>query len=165
MQLPFILGGYIDLGSQELVFDDDKRSRYAEALRLVLQAGSVATSLLTFLAFKMLCVSECYPLARQWVSPLFRALRGRRVSHIDRAAEPEVAGALDRVHRLLVSGARLAVPLACRHSFPFAEAEHLAAISADASGPPSPFSPPVGSVPGHGAWTVRGTVLLLFDGL
>ena len=160
-----LLGGYIDLGPEELVFDDDKRSRYAEALKLVLEAGSVAPSMLTSLAFKMLCVSECYPLARQWISPLFRALRGRRVSRIDLSVESDVANALDRLFRLLCSDVRLAVPLACRHSFPFASFEHLAVIFADASGPPAPFDPPVGSVPGYGAWTVRGTELSFFDGL
>jgi hypothetical protein len=159
-----LLGGIIDLSAEELVFDDDKRGRYLAALRSLLASGGCTAKELTSMAFRLLCVCECEPQMRHCVDPLFRALRHSRTSRVLLEHEPEVAQALRRFEDRLADGERIAIPLACRQSFPFADSEHLLVCFADASGP-EPFDAVPSSSPGFGAWMVRGRTLYLFDGL
>jgi hypothetical protein len=162
------LGNHIDVVSEEMSFDSDgpecKRVRYVRTLRSTLASDGVSPAELTSLAFKMLVVCECDPFSRQWLSPIFRALRHQRTARIVFAQEPHVRVALQRFCDRLESSERLAVPLAARHSFPFADSEHLLVAMADASGPPRPGEVPDG-VPGYGAWCVRHRVLYIVDGL
>lgn len=173
-----LLGGIIDLDAEELAFDDDKRGRYLVALRALLASGSCSASELTSMAFRLLCVCECDPLMRRWVDPIFCALRHARTSRVLLDREPEVADALRRFETRLADGERIAVPLACRQSFPFADSASLLVCFADASGTDpfgpahasapgfgtEPFQPAHASNPGFGAWVVRGRTLYLFDG-
>ena len=162
------LGARIDVSAEELSFDsigpNCKRVRYLERLNEVLGSDGMSPADLTSLAFKMLVVCECYPYARQWLHPIFRALRGNRVSRINFAAEPFVRQALVSFRDLLASDERLAVPLASRHSFPFADGEHLVVGFADASGLCRPGERPDGK-PGYGAWCVRKRTLYIVHGL
>ena len=80
------------------------------------------------------------------------------------AAEPDVFDALQRFRALLVSDVRLAVPLASRQSFPFADSEYVLVDFADASGLSRPGEIAEGR-PGYGAWAVRGRVLYIIHGL
>ena len=159
-----LLGGNVNVRDEELSFDPAKRSRYLASLQSVLVDGACSASELTSLAFRLLCVCECYPLARPWVSPLFRALRGARTSRVQFHLEPDVAQSLQRFVDLLSSGDRLAVPLACRQSFPFADVDSLLVYFADASSR-EPFLPDAPCLPGFGAWTVRDRTFYYFDGL
>lgn len=162
------LGVRIDVTAEELVFDSDgpacKRVRYLARIELLLRDSGVMPSVLTSMAFKLLVVCECYPFGRQWLHPLFRALRGKRASRIVFASEPDVLASLQRFRDLLASTARLAVPLASRHSFPFADHEDVLVIFADASGLSRPGEASDGA-PGYGAWAVRARVLYVIHGL
>ena len=162
------LGTTIDLVSEELVFDSTgehcKRERYTARLAQMLSDGGASPKSLTSVAFKMLVVCECYPFGRQWLAPIFRALRGGRTSRVGFSVELEVAQSLRLFHDLLASDQRLAVPLASRHSFPFADSEHLLVDFADASGLSRPGEVAEGE-PGYGAWTVRRRVLYIVHGL
>lgn len=162
------LGAKVDLVSEELCFDSDgvgcKRERYLEHLSGVLRGSSVRPSVLTSTAFKMLVVCECYPYGRQWLHPIFRSLRGNRTAPIVFSAEPDVLAALERFRDLLASDVRLAVPLASRQSFPFADSEYVLVDFADASGRCRPGEVAEGK-PGYGAWTVRGRVLYIVHGM
>ena len=79
------LGAVLDLRSEELVFDSEgtecKRVLYLAALCDCLLAGGLTAKALTSLAFKMLVVCECCPFSRQWLHPVFQALRGDRTSY------------------------------------------------------------------------------------
>jgi hypothetical protein len=162
------LGVRFDLVAEELCFDSDgaacKRERYLEHLNGVLKCSSIRPSVLTSVAFKMLVVCECYPYGRQWLHPVFRALRGNRTAPIVLDQEPDVYDSLDRFRALLASDVRLAVPLASRQSFPFADSEHVLVGFADASGLSRPGEVADGR-PGYGAWTVRGRTLYIIHGL
>jgi hypothetical protein len=162
------VGSIVDLRAEELAFDSDgaesKRARYLARLDAALGLDSISPSDLTSLAFKMLVVCECYPFARQWLSPIFCALRGPRVSRIVFTIERDVRASLEQFRSLLAGSERLAVPLACRHSFPFAYCEYLLVAMADASGPPLAWEVPDGA-PGFGAWCVRGRTLYVAHGL
>ena len=171
-----LLGGGIDVVAEELVLDEDKRTRYAALLRGALLRVSVSVKELTSLAFKMLVVCEMRPLARQWLHPLFRVLRGGRVAPVSLHIELEVTASLQSFLQLLDGAFRISVPMACRESFPFADVSALLVVFADASGdepsggPREPGSrePPCRtcrSSPGYGAWAVRGSELFVVHGL
>ena len=166
-----LLGGGIDVAAEELVLDDDKRVRYAKLLKSALQGVSLSVKDLTSLAFKMLVVCEMRPHARQWLHPLFRCLRGGRVAPIVLSIETEVSSSMHRFLQLLESTDRIAVPMSCRESFPFASVETLLVVFADASGEdpewlqPQEAEHPKPSLPGFGAWTVRGSELFIVHGL
>ena len=162
------LGAKIDLGAEELCFDSDgancKRERYLAHLSELLLGSSVRPTVLTSVAFKMLVVCECYPYGRQWLHPLFRSIRGNRTAPIVFETEPGVLDALVRFRDLLASDVRLAVPLASRQSFPFAESEDVLVSFADASGRNRPGEVADGK-PGYGAWSVRARTLYIVHGL
>lgn len=162
------LGAKVDLVAEELCFDSDgansKRARYCAHLDGILACASIRPAAMTSVAFKMLVVCECYPYGRQWLHPIFRALRGGRVTPVVFAAEPDVFDALQRFRALLVSDVRLAVPLASRQSFPFADSEYVLVDFADASGLSRPGEIAEGR-PGYGAWAVRGRILYIIHGL
>jgi hypothetical protein len=129
-----LIGVRLDADSLEFELDPLKRSSYAESLTLWLQKGALPVARLTSLAFKMLVVCECYPLARQWLHPIFRSLRGHRQRPVILNDEPEVDHVLRRFLDLLQSDARIAVPMAARESFPFADIDALLVYFSDASG-------------------------------
>jgi len=158
------LGIVIDVAAGELTFDAAKRSAYAVRLRAALSEPSCSAKAFLSLSFRMLVVCEVWPYARPWCAPLFRAVRGDRRTAVIFAREPAVESALRRFLALLEGEQRLAIPLASRVYFPFADAEHLLVSFADASGPEPPWRPQIGS-PGFGAWAVRGRTLYYFHGL
>jgi len=80
------------------------------------------------------------------------------------ALEPAVESSLRRFLQLLLSEERIAVPLACRESFPFANVSELLVTFADASGL-SRAGDLADGEPGFGAWTVRGSTLFILHGL
>ena len=85
-----LIGVRLDADRLEFELDPLKRSSYADSLTLWLQKGTLPVARLTSLAFKMLVVCECYPLARQWLHPIFRSLRGQRQRPVILNDEPEV---------------------------------------------------------------------------
>lgn len=158
-----LIGVELLVSSLEIALDSEKRVAYVEALLLWLSKPIIPVARLTSLAFKMLVVCESYPTGRQWLNPIFRALRGARSHPIVLAAEGDVECALRRFLSVLQSDARLAVPMAARESFPFADVEALLVYFGDASGEEQ--FPVVGApshVPGTGAWCVRGNKLFCF---
>jgi hypothetical protein len=163
-----LLGSVVDVVEEELSFDSDgehcKRRRYIAVLVQVLSRPSVSVAELTSVAFKMLVVCETYPYGRQRLHTIFRALRHDRVAPVVFAGEPAVASSLLFFLQLLRSDERLAVPLAPRQSFPFADAEHLLVSFADASGVEAPWVESLHS-PGYGFWTVRGRRLYYVHGV
>ena len=164
-----LLGGGVDVLAEELVLDQDKRVRYAALLSEALCCVALSVKELTSLAFKMLVVCEMCPFARQWLHPVFRALRGNRVAPISLVSETEVKDALQRFLDLLQGSQRIAVPMACRETFPFASMNTLLVVFADASGEDPDIGPGVSALPssqpGYGAWTVRGSQLFIIHGL
>ena len=169
-----LIGVRLDADRLEFELDPLKRSSYADSLTLWLQKGTLPVARLTSLAFKMLVVCECYPLARQWLHPIFRSLRGQRQRPVILNDEPEVDHVLRRFLDLLQSDARIAVPMAARESFPFADIDALLVYFSDASGDDTyllSLSPELSpghlprKSPGFGFWAVRGTRLLYVWGL
>ena len=163
-----LLGVELDLETEELMLEERKRVNYALAIREAQQRGRLTVTALTSLAFRMLVVCEVRPTARQWLHPMFRALRGQRMHPIDLEVEVEVAQSLKLFHELLTSSERIAVPMACRESFPFADCEALLVGYADASGPVDDSMESLviaDGDPGFGAWCVRGSMLLIIHGL
>lgn len=163
-----LLGSVIDVVAETLSFDGDgersKRVRYIVALDLALAEPAVSVQALTSLAFKMLVVCETYPYGRQQLHAIFAALRHNRTAPVVYEREPMVAVSLRFFLVLLRSDAVLAVPLAPRHSFPFADAKHLLVAFADASGLEAPGVQSTHK-PGYGCWTVRGRKLFYTHGL
>ena len=163
-----LLGGWLDLKTETLALDDAKRVSYGLLLRLFIGLGILRPSQLTSLAFKMLVVCEVRPSARQWLHPLFRALRNNRTSSIILSEEPAVAESINSFSKLLDSDEKIAIPFACRESFPFANQSDLLVIFADASGAAPTYLPQNNTddgLPGYGAWTVRGTKLYIIEGV
>ena len=164
-----ILGAIFDVPTLCISLDHTKRKAYLLALRHWIAMRAIPAARLTSLAFKMLVVCEVQPAARQWLHSIFRALRGPRTSHIVFTSEPEVRESLQSFAQLLNSDATLAIPMACRQTFPFSDAEHLMVIFADASGVDARTnlsSPPLpANLPGYGAWTVREHNLFYIWGL
>lgn len=143
--------------------EHSKRARYLRELDARLSAGVISTTDLTSLAFKMLVVCECYPYGRQWLHPIFRALRGGRTAPVDLAVESSVCATLRRFQQLLRSDDPLSVPMASRQTFPYSDAEDLIVDFADASGQDPPWRVPFvdepSNEPGYGAWSVHGRTL------
>ena len=169
-----LIGVQLDADRLEIELDPLKRLAYADSLHLWMQKGKIPAARLTSLAFKMLVVCECYPLARQWLHPIFRSLRGHRQRPIILCDETDVGDVLQRFFNLLSSEARIAVPMAARESFPFSDVEALLVYFSDASGDDSyltlhaPDSSPdhlPKQSPGFGFWAVRGRKLLYSWGL
>jgi hypothetical protein len=163
-----LLGSVVDVEAEELSFDSEgehcKRTRYIAVLVRVLTLQAVSVAELTSVAFKMLVVCETYPYGRQRLHAIFRVLRQSRVAPVDLAREPAVAASLSFFLRLLRSDERLAVPLAPRHSFPFADSEHLLVSFADASGREAPWVVSTHK-PGYGFWAVRRRRLFYAHGV
>ena len=161
-----LIGGRVDVGPAEsLSLEPAKRTRYKLLLEQRLRAVCINPTELTSLAFKMLVVCEVYPLGRQWLHSAFRCLRRHRHAlSILWADEPEVASDMERFWTLLSSASPLAIPLACRRSFPFDGHPHLIVKYDDASGLSAPGAEPEGE-PGFGAWTVRDHCLFYIHGL
>ena len=164
-----LLGGRFDVSSLMLSLDATKRRAYRMSLRHWLAMHAISAAQLTSLAFKMLVVCEVQPTARQWLHAIFRALRGSRTSAIVFAVEPEVKQSLEAFALLLESDSLLAIPMACRQTFPFSDIEQLLVIFADASGADARVSQTLRTVtsdiPGFGAWTVRERSLFYIWGL
>lgn len=167
-----LLGGGVDLSTEELVFDSDgpqsKRARYIIALRSALNEISLAVAVVLSLAYKMLVVCETHPYGRQRLHVIFRALRFDRIAPFVLAQEPAVVSSFQYFLDLLCSDARLAVPLSSRQSFPFAEVDYLLVCFADSSGAARDWAPVFASeehAPGYGMWTVRGRRFYYVHGL
>jgi hypothetical protein len=129
-----LIGVRLDADSLEFELDPTKRIAYAGSLQFWIQKGVLPVARLTSLAFKMLVVCECHPLTRQWLHPIFRSLRGHRQRPVILNDEPDVGAVLQRFLDLLLSDARIAVPMAARESFPFADIDALLVYFSDASG-------------------------------
>ena len=157
-----LLGGLVDVPSEELSLEDAKRRRYQDRLGRALLRDSATAAELTSLAFKMLVVCEVAPTYRQWLHPIFQLLRNDDETRTW-ASMPAVRDSFQRFHDLLAGGERLAVPLACRLSFPNAMLPYVLILYMDAAGKerfPVADAPPAG----FGAWTVRDRVLyLIYD--
>ena len=169
-----LIGVRLDAESLEFELDPTKRIAYAGSLQFWIQKGVLPVARLTSLAFKMLVVCECHPLTRQWLHPIFRSLRGHRQRPVVLNDEPDVSAVLQRFLDLLLSDARIAVPMAARESFPFADIDALLVYFSDASGDDSyllSLSPELSpsqlprKSPGFGFWAVRGKKLFYAWGL
>jgi hypothetical protein len=164
-----LLGGQIDVVAEELLLDPTKRRVYADALDAFLSPDGLSRPIsparLMSLAFKLLVVCETAPYARQWLHSAFRALRRR--ADVQLQDEAELREDFQRFLRLLRGESRIAVPFACRQSFPFANQPELVVKYDDASGDDSqnPFAPPTDGVAGYGGWFVRGRTLFFYWGL
>lgn len=158
-----LLGVEVDLLSETLRLDPEKRSKYLQFLLDCLALDSLSVALVVKLAFRMLVVCGAHPAARQWLHSVFRLCRGRcrsfRIAWVD---HPEALADVRRFEDLLQSHLPLAVPLASRLTFPFAGEPHLLVKYEDASGRPLAHEH---HRPGFGSWAVRDGTLFYFWGL
>ena len=156
------LGGVVDLDLEQLQLEPAKRVRYSKRLASALARPSIALDALTSLAFKMLVVCEVYPLGRQWLHSVFRRVRASHLPSVDLHFDTDVRDALQQFLDLLRSDLPLAIPLACRLTFPFAHSPSVLVSYMDASG-----ACRAGELhtPGFGAWAVRDRTLYYFYGV
>ena len=161
-----LLGGTIDLETETLRLDREKRVDYCRFASELLDEQVVSFAAFTSLAFRLLVVCECKPEARQWLNSLFDLLRRHRGGSrmINLCNEHLACADVRRFIACLSSSQAIEVPLACRTHFPFASQPCCLAKFDDASGKPD-RARGEDHVAGFGSAMVRGTHCFVIYGV